>query len=234
MPVKPTRHDKRKKSTGDTQADGPRAAAKESPARDSTRPLTVRGRATVTRILASAIDIFVTEGYGGMSMRQVATSAGLALSNLQHYFPTREQLFEAIVDATLAEYSTAYDQIRNDATLSPAAQLEKVARLVIEDGLQPKTQGLFVNLWALALTQEFARKRVEEAYTFQRSMIARFITAVNPNFSKIELAHRAALITSQLEGLLLLVPQRNRFPSDLKGIEDAAVKAIMALATRPW
>ncbi|WP_425325529.1 TetR family transcriptional regulator [Paraburkholderia sacchari] len=51
---------------------------------ETTRALTDRGRNAVARILASAIEIFSAEGYGGLSMRKVATSAGLALSNLQH------------------------------------------------------------------------------------------------------------------------------------------------------
>ena len=50
--------------------------------------------------MASAIEIFVDEGYGGLTMRKVAAKAGLALSNLQHYFPTREDIFEAILAVT--------------------------------------------------------------------------------------------------------------------------------------
>lgn len=65
------------------------------------------------------------EGYGGLSMRKVATSAGLALSNLQHYFPSREDLFAAIITDTIAAYSSTYDSVRTDATLSPEARLEK-------------------------------------------------------------------------------------------------------------
>ena len=54
---------------------------------DNGRVLTERGKNAVNKIMASAIEIFVDEGYGGLTMRKVAAKAGLALSNLQHYFP---------------------------------------------------------------------------------------------------------------------------------------------------
>ncbi|WP_081063293.1 TetR/AcrR family transcriptional regulator [Burkholderia stagnalis] len=210
----------------------PDAPAEPQPG-EGPRTLTERGRQTVARILASAIDIFVKEGYGGLSMRKVATSAGLALSNLQHYFPSREDLFAAIITETIATYSRSYDGIRTDATLSPEARLEKVVRLLIEDGKLPRTQSLFVNIQALAHTHEFARKSVEDAYQFQRRVIGAFVSDVNPDLTPLELSRRAALITCQIEGLFVLIPQRNRFPSDIKGIEDEAVKAIVALVRAP-
>ncbi len=74
---------------------------------------------------------------------------------------------------------------------------------------------------------------LEEGYGFQRGLIAGFIEAVNPTLSRAALTRRAALVTARIEGLIVLIPQRNRFPSDLKGIEDDAVKAILALAKAP-
>jgi TetR/AcrR family transcriptional regulator len=213
---------------------GRRDASLESPTGDTARTLTDCGRNTVARILASAIEIFAAEGYGGLTMRKVAASAGLALSNLQHYFPTREDLFAAIITEATAEYSINYDNILlTGASLTPAQRLEKLVRLLIEDGKQPRTQSLFANFWALAQMQEFARKIMEDAYLFQRRMIGEFVAAVNPQLPPSVLARRAALMTGQIEGLLVLIPQRNRFPSDLKGIEDEAVKVILAVAAMP-
>ncbi len=200
---------------------------------DNTRTLTERGRNAVGRIMASAIEIFVAEGYGGLTMRKVAVGAGLALSNLQHYFPTREDLFAALIVETISEYSRSYEGVSTDTTLTAEERMEKLVRLLIEDGKQPRTQGLFVNIWALAQTQEFARKSMEEAYLLQRRTLSAFVAAINPGLSPLELSRRAALITAQIEGLFVLIPQRNRFPSDIKGMEDEVVKAVLALAALP-
>jgi AcrR family transcriptional regulator len=194
------------------------------------KALTERGRNTVARILKCATDIFVAEGYGGLSMRKVAANAGIALSNLQHYFPSREGLFAAIIKQTIAEYSHTYDSIRKETSLTPEEKLEKVVRLLIEDDKQSRTQSLFFNIWALAQTHDFAREIMDEAYVVQRRVIAEFVNAVNPDLPPQELSCRAALITCQIDGLLVLIPQRNRFPSDVRGLEDEAVRAILALA----
>lgn len=78
--------------------------------------------------------------------------------------------------------------------------MEKLVRLLIEDGKQPRTQSLFVNFWALAQMQEFARKSMEDAYLFQRRMISGFVAAVNPQLSPNVLARRAALIAGKSKG----------------------------------
>ncbi len=220
----------KKRGRQESQAEPRVGASLESQTGELTRALTDRGRNAVARILESAFEIFAAEGYGGLSMRKVATRAGLALSNLQHYFPTREDLFAAIITESIAQYSRNYDNIRTDASLTPQERLAKLVRLLIEDGKQPRTQSLFANFWALAQMQEFARKSMEEAYLFQRHMISEFVAAVNPGLPPIALARRAALITAQIEGLFVLIPQRNRFPSDIKGLEDEAVKAVLAIA----
>jgi TetR/AcrR family transcriptional regulator len=193
------------------------------------RALTGRGRNAIARILRCATDIFVTEGYGGLSMRKVASSAGIALSNLQHYFPGREDLFAALMRQTISDYAEKYDSIRHSSR-SPEEQLEMVVRMLIEDDKQSRIQSLFVNMWALAQTHDFARQIMDEAYVVQRRTIRDFVEAVNPDLAPLELSCRAALITSQIDGLIVLIPQRNRFPSDIRGIEDEAVRAILALA----
>ncbi|KWH25741.1 hypothetical protein WL99_23250 [Burkholderia cepacia] len=181
----------------------------------------------------NAIEIFVSDGYSEFSMRKVATKAGLSLSNLQHYFPSREDLLATIINVTLAEYATSYGELQAETALTPEERLEKLVRLLIENSKQSKTQGLFVNLFALAQTQEFARVTIEEAYKFQRRMIGTFVTAINPALSPAALARRSALITAQIEGLVVFIPQRNRFPSDLRGLEEDVVTAVLALAKMP-
>jgi AcrR family transcriptional regulator len=194
------------------------------------RALTERGRNAVARILKCATDMFITEGYGGLTMRKVASAAGIALSNLQHYFPSIEPLFAALMRQVIDEYAKTYDNLRHDLSLTAEQRLEKVIRLLIEDDKQSRTQSLFINMWAMAQTHDFAREIVDEAYLHQRRWIRGFLEAVNPDLSSLELSCRAALITCQIEGLMILIPQRNRFPSDIKGIEEEAVRSMMSLA----
>ncbi len=50
-------------------------------------------------LLQAALRRFVRQGYHGTSMRQIARDAGMALGNIYNYFPSKEALFAAVLDA---------------------------------------------------------------------------------------------------------------------------------------
>ncbi|WP_446904908.1 TetR/AcrR family transcriptional regulator [Burkholderia sp. YIM B11467] len=202
------------------------------PAEDSRAP-TERGRLTIARILTNAFDIFTTEGYGDLSLRKISAKTNLSLSNIRNYFSSREEIIIEVFNTTYIEYISYFDEINSDATLSPEVRLEMLVRLLIAKNTQSKTQGFFVNLFALAQSEVFARQTVEEFYMFQIELIGQIVATLNPVLPPSALTRRSELILAQIEGLMVFVPQRNRFPSDLRGLEDDAVKTVLALANMP-
>jgi AcrR family transcriptional regulator len=63
-------------------------------------------RDTVTqRILDAAKEEFLRSGYARASMRAIAREAGMAVGNIYLYFPGKEQLFDAVVEAPLSQLS---------------------------------------------------------------------------------------------------------------------------------
>ena len=64
-------------------------------------------------------------------------------------------------------------------------------------------------------------------------MIAGLIEAVNPALPQAVRIRRAALVTAQIEGNHRVDTAKESVPSDIKGIEDDAVTAILALAKAP-
>lgn len=59
---------------------------------------------TKRRILKAARDILVAEGSGAFSMRKVAATAGLSLSNVQYYFKDRAELLGGILEGFVEGY----------------------------------------------------------------------------------------------------------------------------------
>ena len=51
---------------------------------------------TRTTILQAAHDLFIKQGYHGTSMRQIATTAQIALGGLYNHFASKEKVFEAV------------------------------------------------------------------------------------------------------------------------------------------
>ncbi|MBK7022903.1 MAG: helix-turn-helix transcriptional regulator [Sulfuritalea sp.] len=74
-------------------------------------PKTQRGRERVVEILAAAKLLFIQGGYAEMTMRQVSERVGISLSNVQHYFPTREALLQGRASRSHGCYDPAYAAI---------------------------------------------------------------------------------------------------------------------------
>jgi AcrR family transcriptional regulator len=62
-------------------------------------------------ILAAAEATFAAEGLEHARMEQIAAGAGVAVGTLYNYFPSRQALIDALVDANRQELATRLDQL---------------------------------------------------------------------------------------------------------------------------
>lgn len=60
---------------------------------------------TRTRILDAAIDLFSIHGYSGVSIRALARAVGIKESSFYNHFPSKEALFEAVLQIVEREYA---------------------------------------------------------------------------------------------------------------------------------
>ncbi|MFO0724424.1 MAG: helix-turn-helix domain-containing protein [Myxococcota bacterium] len=67
------------------------------------RPLKADGARTQARILAVAAELFAERGPDAVSIRELAAAAGLSVAMINHYFGSKEALYQATVDAMYAE-----------------------------------------------------------------------------------------------------------------------------------
>jgi len=56
-----------------------------------------KGERTRQVIEESAYELFLEQGFSATSMRQIAERAGLALGGIYNHFPSKEEIFEAII-----------------------------------------------------------------------------------------------------------------------------------------
>jgi AcrR family transcriptional regulator len=78
------------------------------------------------RLLEAGIDLFVAKGYTGTSIRDIATAHGTSISNIYHYFGSKEGLLIAILQCLSAKLLEALREIP-DSCSDP---LEGLKRLV--------------------------------------------------------------------------------------------------------
>jgi AcrR family transcriptional regulator len=74
----------------------------KTPAEAAPRRLTPKGEATRARIIEIAAEVFASEGYAAVSMRDIASRTGLSSGAIYGSFKGKADLLAAAVDATIA------------------------------------------------------------------------------------------------------------------------------------
>lgn len=69
---------------------------------------------TREKILATAIKHFLRDGFSGASLRSIVKDAGLTTGAFYKYYPTKEMLFDALVDPYVNHIYEIYDGIIDD------------------------------------------------------------------------------------------------------------------------
>jgi AcrR family transcriptional regulator len=170
------------------------------------------------RIMAATLRILARDGFTGLSMRTVASEAGLAPGLLTYYHPTKSEL----VAAALREIGHQDDALLAvDASLDPIARVhDALRRAVSPQLLTPDYLALRLQLWALGQAdEEFAaiNRATQRRY---RNGLARLIAAARPQLEAAEVRRRATDVSMVQSGVWLTA---------LLGVDRAAVKRSITL-----
>lgn len=92
-----------------------------------------KGERTRRRLLEIAIDRFGERGFRRTSVSEIARAAGLTQAAVYAYFPNKEALFDAAVDA---DASRMIDDAREQSADTPATQLAPMLLLFLVGGLE--------------------------------------------------------------------------------------------------
>ena len=86
---------------------------------------------TKQKILEKALELFSTYGYDSVSVGEIAKAVGIKAPSLYNHFPSKQAIFDAIVEATAAQYEKDTDAI--DIHVQNAAQDISVFTAISED-----------------------------------------------------------------------------------------------------
>lgn len=96
---------------------------------------------TRQRILDRALELFSEKGYDAVSMGEIAGAAGIRAPSLYNHFSGKRAIFDAIVEATAAQYEKDNDRV--DMHVQNAAQDVSAFEEMTEEGLCGKVKQLF-------------------------------------------------------------------------------------------
>lgn len=196
-----------------------------------TSSTTEKGLERARDILQAAREIFAAEGYGGLTMRRVAAQVGMSLSNVQHYYQSKDMLVEALLLDSMDQFQERIDSIAASmAGTSRVEQFMATIDMFLEELGAPVMRGMFFEFWALATRNTFASALMEKMQTRERKAVFHLIRGLSPEISDNEYMIRAALIVAQIEGLMLFRVRNRPKRPELEGLEDAARQAVLRLA----
>ena len=84
-------------------------------------PITATARRVINRdkleadIIAAAVKVFAECGYEGTSIATVAENAGMSKQNLMYYFPTKQALYERVLDGVLDDWLERMESLADPA-----------------------------------------------------------------------------------------------------------------------
>jgi len=194
---------------------------------------TEKGYERARDILQAARELFAADGYGGLSMRGVAARVGVSLSNVQHYYGSKDMLVEALLLDALDQFQEKIDGIA--MSMEGASRVDRLlatADMFLEELGNPVIRGMFFEFWALATRNTFASALMEKAQARERKAIFHLIRGMADDITDDQYMIRAALIVAQVEGLMLFRVRNRPKRPELAGLEEAARQAVLRLATQ--
>ncbi len=195
---------------------------------------TEKGRGRAHDILLAARTLLAQEGYAGLSMRRVATLSGMSLSNVQHYYGSKEQLLEALLLYTMDDFQAKMDRIA--VAMAGRPQVERFLTtmdMFLDEITDPVTHAIFFEIWALASRHPFASSLMGKMMGRERKAIYGLIRGLNPAIGDDDYMARAVLMVAQVEGLMLFRLDRQARPQQFEAVRASVRKVLLTLATLP-
>ncbi|MDL2354899.1 MAG: TetR family transcriptional regulator [Pseudomonadota bacterium] len=195
---------------------------------------TEKGLGRTQDILHAARALLAVDGYAGLSMRRVAAEVGMSLSNVQHYYQSKDALLEALLLFTMDVFQAKMDRI--SAEMVSASRIEQFLSTVdmfLDEITDPVTHAIFFEIWALASRNPFASTLMDRMMGRERKAIYLLIRGLNPAIADSEYMQRAILMVAQMEGLMLFRLDRHKRRDEFLALRASVRKALQALATVP-
>ena len=197
------------------------------------RPTTSKGSGRLREILQAARDILVEKGFSGLSYGVIAKRVGVTVGNVNYYYPSKDQLMVELADFIFDRWDERFRRDIPASVTTPIAMFLYSVKYMIEENKRVKTRSLLFEMWAMANHSAPVARMMDAFYSRMVCWIEGMLAQINPAVAEFDRRHRAALITAQIEGLMILIgPARPRHEG-LKGLEAAALAQIEAMALSP-
>jgi TetR/AcrR family transcriptional regulator len=192
-------------------------------------------------ILREAVRMFAECGYEGTSIARIAENAGLSKQNLMYYFPTKQALYQRVLDDVLDEWLARMSSL---AQAAPDAEPADVLRAYVQAKLRfSREQPYASRVYAMEVIggaqlygQQIKRRVVpvlrRDIEVFERWIAAGRIAPVNATHLLFAIWAMTQSYADFAAQMALVLDRRQLQKKDFDEAEDTIVTMVLA-AVRP-
>lgn len=201
--------------------------ARERPAQGTSRT----GKQTAQRVIDAARELLTDKGCGEFSMRNIAARAAMRLSNVQYYFPTRNDLVRALFRDADTRYRSAYAEVLAGAENDRVARFEAVMDFNLRDIARAPTRRFFLQFWALLDSLDAGSDGLlSDLYGIDIQQLSERIAELVPRAGAAEIRRRATLLAALIEGLMVVRGAHSPKAAEMRDLTIAAKRTALQIA----
>lgn len=153
------------------------------------------------RLLDCVLDLLVAEGYEGISIRRVATAAGVSIGAVQHHFATKDALLAAAMDRVSQQFQERLER-RIAPGAGPAEWLRAVADELVSTGEERRPASV---IWLVRMARAAVHEPTAEVHRREwqqvEDLLAQLVAAARPDLAEEVVRDEATVLLALLDGL---------------------------------
>ncbi|MFA5524988.1 MAG: TetR/AcrR family transcriptional regulator [Tissierellales bacterium] len=184
-----------------------------------------RGVTTDLEILDSAEKLFARYGYDAVSTKQLAAETGVTIGALYHYFPSKEAVYEAVIEQAFTRHSTLPEHFFNSGD-SEQKKLSKLIAWFVGNLTASKSFGQLFQREILDSRSNNADKLITKYFHKPYNLFRELLRASLPTANQ-DTAFATALALcvgfANLNGIYTMAPEASKLLDSPEKIADHAV-----------
>jgi len=193
------------------------------------RSVTRKGAKRIAEIVEAGVEILLEEGFTALTKRRIAKRLNIGHGNVSYYFPTREALWQAVIEYELkAYYAEHYQNFESDPH-DAQGRFDEFVRFWFEEYEDREMRIFFAQVLAFAEVKDVVAKQRDAIYEmFFEETLAK-IRPLNLGVSDETLRERAMFLMATLEGMHAVTAFRPELIHNNDGFEDRVVAHMNAI-----
>jgi TetR/AcrR family transcriptional regulator, cholesterol catabolism regulator len=154
-------------------------------------------------ILGVALDVFSSEEYATITVRDVAIAANANVALIYYYFKSKEQLVAAVIEYAMQQALALYSK-RTSASLDPRAALDEWFKVNAEFFAPLKKMAqILIRYQSSSNTRSLIDEQIRKLYRSERTILRRCIEAgiKAGRFRSVNPDAAATFISAHLDGV---------------------------------